>query len=190
MNFTYQSFQNKVYFGEDALGRIDDVIKELGGTRLFVIGGTRTADIVDKLTQSFGKQNVFPFTKVIQHVPKAMVDEALAFARANESNLIIAIGGGSAIGLAKGMALIDRLPILAVPTTYAGSEMTNIYGISADGVKTVGRDLIVLPSSVLYDPSLTRGMPLSLAATSSMGHTKLSVAGQLNPCQLSLLRLR
>ena len=123
---------------------------------------------VDELIKSFGEKSVYHFSKVVQHVPKVVVEEALALANENQSNLIIAIGGGSAIGLAKAMALENRIPILAVPTTYAGSEMTTIYGISADGVKTVGRDMIVLPRSVIYDPSLTKEMPLSLAATSSM----------------------
>lgn len=168
MNFIYQSFPNKIYFGDGQLKKIDHVIKELGGIRLFVVAGNRTSSIINELTKSFGEKNVYHFSKVVQHVPKIVVEEALVPAKENLSNLIIAIGGGSAIGLAKGIALKNRLPILAVPTTYAGSEMTNIYGISADGVKTVGRDIIVLPRSVIYDPSLTEEMPLSLAATSSM----------------------
>ncbi len=96
------------------------------------------------------------------------MDEAIALAKENQSNLIVAIGGGSAIGLAKGMALETLVPILAIPTTYAGSEMTQVYGISSGGVKTVGRDLSVLPKTVIYDPTLTAQMPVALAATSSM----------------------
>lgn len=168
MNFIYQSFPNKVYFGDGQIKKINGIIKELGGIRLFVVAGSRAGLIIDELVTSFGEKNVFHFSKVVQHVPKIVVEEALALANENQSNLIIAIGGGSAIGLAKAMALENRLPILAVPTTYAGSEMTNIYGISTDGLKTVGRDIIVLPRSVIYDPSLTMEMPLSLAATSSM----------------------
>jgi len=168
MNFTYQSFSNKIYFGEGQLKKINAIVKELGGSQLFVISTNRTKPIVDELVQSIGQKNVFHFSKVVQHVPKDLVQEALTLAKENRSNLIVAIGGGSAIGLAKGMALQNLLPILAVPTTYAGSEMTNMYGISSDGVKTVGRDNLVLPRSVIYDPSLTVGMPLSLAATSSM----------------------
>jgi maleylacetate reductase len=168
MNFIYQSFPNKIYFGDGQLKKITDIVKELGGIRLFVITGSRTVSIIDELITSFGEKSVYHFSKVVQHVPKSVAEEALALAKENRSNCIIAIGGGSAIGLAKAMALENRLPILAIPTTYAGSEMTNIYGISADGMKTVGRDMIVLPRSVIYDPSLTGGMPLSLAATSSM----------------------
>lgn len=168
MDFTYQSFPNKIYFGQGQLKKIASVVNELGGTRLFVIAEDRTLAIVDDLVTSFGQTNVFHFSKVVQHVPQEVVEEAIELARANKANLIVAIGGGSAIGLAKGMALKNRLPILAVPTTYAGSEMTNVYGISAAGVKNVGRDMVVLPKAVIYDPSLTAGLPLALAATSAM----------------------
>ena len=168
MNFIYQSFPNKIYFGDGQLKKLPAIVNELGGTRLFVISTSRTMAIVDELINLFGNKNVSHFSKIVQHVPKMVVDEAIAVAKENRSNLIVAIGGGSAIGLAKGMALENHLPILAIPTTYAGSEMTNIYGISSGGMKTVGRDLGVLPKTVIYDPSLTAKMPIALAATSSM----------------------
>ena len=168
MNFIYQSFPNKVYFGNGQLKKLPAIVNEMGGTRLFVISTGRTMAIVEELIKSFGNINVSHFSKVVQHVPKTVVDEAIAVAKENRSNLIVAIGGGSAIGLAKGMALEIHVPILAIPTTYAGSEMTNVYGISSRGVKTVGRDLGVLPKTVIYDPSLTAQMPVGLAATSSM----------------------
>jgi maleylacetate reductase len=52
-----------------------------------------------------------------------------------------------------------------VPTTYAGSEMMPIYGITEAGVKKTGRDLRVLPRTVLYDPELSRGLPLAISVT-------------------------
>jgi alcohol dehydrogenase class IV len=168
MEFSYQSFPNKVYFGEVYLTKLPDIIKEIGGKKLFVIASNRTKAIVDDIIQSFGNENITVFSEIIQHVPKTMVEKALAAATKNQSDIIIAIGGGSAIGLAKGVALHTDLSILAIPTTYAGSEMTNTYGISSDGVKTVAKDLKVLPKTVIYIPSLTADMPLSLAATSSM----------------------
>jgi len=168
MNFIYQSFPNKVYFGEGQLKKIDEIIRELRGTSLFVVAGSRQNQIVSDLILSFGKERAFHFSKIIQHVPKEVAEEAAALARSNHSDLIIAIGGGSAIGLAKAVALQNHVRILAVPTTYAGSEMTNIYGISSEGRKKVGRDANVLPACVIYDPSMTESMPLSLAATSSM----------------------
>jgi maleylacetate reductase len=71
---------------------------------------------------------------------------------------VVCIGGGSSTGLAKAIALTSRLPVLAVPTTYAGSEMTPIYGLTGRHKQT-GRSLDVVPKVVVYDPALTVGLP-------------------------------
>ncbi|MDB6001419.1 MAG: putative maleylacetate reductase, partial [Rhizobacter sp.] len=84
----------------------------------------------------------------------------------------VAIGGGSTTGLGKAIALLGEpgndLPILAIPTTYAGSEMTPIYGITEAGVKRTGRDLRVLPRTVIYDPALTTSLPWRMSVTSGI----------------------
>jgi maleylacetate reductase len=78
------------------------------------------------------------------------------------------VGGGSTTGLGKAIALSSPMPILAVPTTYAGSEMTPIYGITEGGAKKTGRSLAVLPKAVIYDPELTLTLPPALSAASGM----------------------
>jgi maleylacetate reductase len=168
MEFIYQSFSNKVYFGKGKIAQLTEIIKEMEATRLFVVAENRSQAIVDNLVSCFGEKEVLHFSKVVQHVPKPIVNEALALANSHKTDLIIAIGGGSAIGLAKGVALESHLPILAIPTTYAGSEMTNVFGISENGIKTVGKDIAVLPKIVIYDAAMTAEMPLILAATSAM----------------------
>jgi alcohol dehydrogenase class IV len=80
----------------------------------------------------------------------------------------VAIGGGSTTGLAKAIALTSGLPIVAIPTTYAGSEMTPIWGLTEGGVKKTGRDVRVLPKTVIYDPSLTSSLPVALSVTSGI----------------------
>jgi alcohol dehydrogenase class IV len=96
------------------------------------------------------------------------VDEAREVAEQTQPFAYVAIGGGSAIGLAKGLAIEDGRPIIAVPTTFAGSEQTNIFGISTEDGKTTGRDDRALPQVVVYDPNLTATMPKGLAVTSAM----------------------
>ena len=80
----------------------------------------------------------------------------------------MAIGGGSTTGLGKAIALDSGLPILAIPTTYAGSEMTPIYGITEGGLKKTGKDPRVLPRTVIYDPELTYGLPVPMSVTSGI----------------------
>jgi maleylacetate reductase len=103
---------------------------------------------------------------VKQHVPAERAEAARDKAREVGAAGIIAIGGGSAIGLAKAIALTSGLPIIAVPTTYAGSEMTPVWGQTADGDKTTGTNLAVLPKTVVYDPLLSRRLPLNVTAAS------------------------
>jgi alcohol dehydrogenase class IV len=70
--------------------------------------------------------------------------------------------------LGKAIALESSLPILAVPTTYAGSEMTPIFGLTEGRLKRTGRDARVLPRTVLYDPSLTLSLPSGISAASGI----------------------
>ena len=100
------------------------------------------------------------------HVPIEIARDAQAFARSLDADCAIAIGGGSTIGLGKAIALESSLPILAIPTTYAGSEMTPIYGLTEGGLKRTGPDARVLPKTVIYDPALTVTLPVELSVTS------------------------
>jgi maleylacetate reductase len=89
-------------------------------------------------------------------------------ARRLAADCAVAIGGGSTIGLGKAIALDTGLPLIAIPTTYSGSEMTPIYGLTDNGVKRTGRDRKVLPRVVLYDAALTVGLPAKVSGPSGM----------------------
>jgi alcohol dehydrogenase class IV len=102
------------------------------------------------------------------HVPVETARTARETARRLAADCLVAIGGGSTIGLAKAVALDTGLPIIAVPTTYSGSEMTPIYGLTDGGVKRTGRDRKVLPRVVLYDAALTVGLPAKVSGPSGM----------------------
>jgi alcohol dehydrogenase class IV len=93
----------------------------------------------------------------------------------------VAIGGGSTTGLGKAIALDSGLPILAIPTTYAGSEVTAIYGLTEGGVKQTGRDPRVLPKTVIYDPELTLTLPLAMTVTSALNAIAHAAEGLYAP---------
>jgi alcohol dehydrogenase class IV len=81
---------------------------------------------------------------------------------------ILSIGGGSAIGLGKAVAVRTGLPHLVVPTTFAGSEMSPILGETQDGIKTTRRSPTILPAMVIYDPDLLASLPPAVAGPSAM----------------------
>ena len=98
-----------------------------------VIGGERQAELLDALAD----RTALRWTRVVQHVPVALAAEATTAAAEEDVDVVVAVGGGSAIGLAKAVALGRAVRIVAVPTTYAGSEATNVWGMTdADGKRT------------------------------------------------------
>jgi alcohol dehydrogenase class IV len=96
------------------------------------------------------------------------VDRAVALASRVGAEAVLSVGGGSTTGTAKAIALRTSLPIVAVPTTYAGSEVTPVWGTTEGARKTTGRSPLVVPKAVLYDPALTRSLPAALTAVSAM----------------------
>jgi maleylacetate reductase len=115
-----------------------------------------------------GRLGAERFGEVRRHVPVELAERARArFAELGADGLV-ALGGGSAIGLAKAIALTTGAPIVAVPTTYAGSEMTAVFGLTAEGRKRTGRDERVRPRTVVYDPDLSRDLPPAVVGPSAM----------------------
>jgi maleylacetate reductase len=104
----------------------------------------------------------------VMHVPTELARAASEQARTVSADLVVTIGGGSATGLAKAVALETKLPIMAIATTYAGSEMTPVWGLTDAANKTTGRDPIVQPKTVIYDPLLTVSLPVDVSAASGM----------------------
>lgn len=75
-------------------------------------------------------------------------------------SVVVAVGGGSPLGVAKAVADAQGAAVVAVPTTYSGSEMTAVYGVTVDGHKIVRRDRrYARPVLVAYDPLLTQHLP-------------------------------
>jgi alcohol dehydrogenase class IV len=108
------------------------------------------------------------FTDAVMHHPIEVIVAARQRARELEADCYVTIGGGTTTGTGKLIALETGLPVIAIPTTYAGSEMTPIYGMTEGGVKKTGRDRRVLPRTVIYDPALTVSLPPHISGPSGM----------------------
>ncbi len=117
------------------------------------------------------------FDKAVMHTPLDKVEEAREQAAAAGADCCVAVGGGSTIGFGKAIALTGGLPVIAVPTTYSGSEMSTLWGVSEGGAKKVGRDPKVLPKTVIYDPQLTLELPPAVSAASGMNAMAHCVEG-------------
>jgi maleylacetate reductase len=164
-SFVYEALPGRVVFGVGSVEHLGDEVDRLGARRVLAIAGKRA---IDGLVERLGGRWAASFTDVQQHVPVEAAARAVAAAAAAGADCLVAMGGGSATGMAKAVALDHAAPIVAVPTTYAGSEVTPIYGLTGPEGKRTGRDPRALPRTVLYDPALTTGLPAGVTGPSGM----------------------
>ncbi len=167
-NFVYNAQPMRVVFGAGSLQHLEREIELLGAKRALILSTPEQADQAQAVADRLGSRAAGVFPRAVMHVPIETAREARAEAKRLGADCAVAIGGGSTTGLGKAIAMESGLPILAIPTTYAGSEMTPIYGITEAGLKKTGRDPRVLPRTVIYDPELTYSLPTGLSITSGM----------------------
>ncbi len=167
-DFVYTGLPARVVFGAGALQHLEREIEMLGSTRALVLCTPEQREQAQVIAGRLKSRCVGVFDRAVMHVPIETAREAREQARALKADCAVAVGGGSTTGLGKAIALESSLPILAIPTTYAGSEMTPIYGLTEGGLKKTGRDPRVLPRTVIYDVNLTLSLPPALSATSGM----------------------
>lgn len=167
-NFVYQYQPNRVVFGFGSLEQLGAEIERLGCTKALILCTPEQVDQAERVKAILGDKAVGIFDQAVMHVPIETAKEASNIANELGADCAVAIGGGSTIGLGKAIALEFSLPIIAIPTTYAGSEMTPIYGITENNLKKTGKDARVLPKTVIYDPELTMTLPLEVSLTSGM----------------------
>lgn len=168
MNFSFDSHAQRVVFGPGCLARLGDEMDRLGLRRALVLCTPNQRAQAETVAALLGDRAAGIFDGALMHVPIEVARAARAEAARLGADGAVAIGGGSTIGLGKAIALEAGLPIVAIPTTYAGSEMTPIYGLTEAGLKRTGRDARVLPRTVLYDPALSAGLPLGLSVNSAI----------------------
>ncbi|MGF1472777.1 MAG: maleylacetate reductase [Rubrobacteraceae bacterium] len=168
-SFTYNALAGRVVFGagtsrEQLAGEVD----RLGVRRVLLVATGHERELAEELARPLGERVSDIFTDVKPHVPVGVAETARKAAREEGADGLLSIGGGSTTGTAKAVALETGLPVVAVPTTYAGSEMTPIWGMTDNGRKTTGNSPAVLPKVVIYDPELTFSLPDFITGPSAM----------------------
>lgn len=179
--FTYTAQPARVVFGAGALARLGEEIDRLQSQRALVLCTPQQRVAAERIADLLGTKAAGLFDGAVMHVPIESAREARAVAAKLGADCAVAVGGGSTTGLGKAIALDSGLPILAIPTTYAGSEMTPIYGVTEAGVKKTGRDPRVLPRTVIYDPELTLDLPVALSVTSAINAIAHAAEGLYAP---------
>lgn len=166
--FVHDTQTPRVVFGAGARAHLAGEAERLGIQRLLVVCTPGRTALAEELSATSGGRIAGVFNRARQHVPSEDLETARAAAITAGADAYVSIGGGSAIGFAKALALHSGHPIIALPTTYSGSEVTPVWGVTDGGKKTTGRDARVLPRSVIYDAELTLSFPPELAGPSGM----------------------
>ncbi|GAA0907679.1 maleylacetate reductase [Pseudonocardia zijingensis] len=187
--FVHQSPPMRVVFGAGSAARLGEELDRLGLSRVLVLCTPGQEALGRKVADGLGPRAAGLHPHARMHVPVEVAARAREVAAELGADGCVAAGGGSTIGLGKAIALQHGLPVVALPTTYAGSEMTPIWGLTEDGRKRTGRDPAVLPRSVVYDPELTLGLPVPLSVTSGFNAVAHAVEGLYAPDTSPILSL-
>lgn len=169
-SFAHTERPLRLLMGDDAVAALPAELERLEASRALVISTPGQSSLAAQLSDALGAASAGVFARALPQVPRENVDEAAAVLAAERADAVVTVGGGSAIGLGKALALEarDRLPLLCFPTTYAGSECTRIWGITEGGVKTTGRNVRVAPALIAYVPGWNASLPASVSAASGM----------------------
>ena len=165
--FNHDTLPQKVMFGYGKSSAfLKQEVERRGSAKVMVIAGEREMSIAHKVASEI--EVAIWHDEVVMHVPIEVAERARAVATDNEIDLLVCVGGGSTTGLAKAIAMTTALPIVAIPTTYAGSEATNVWGLTEAARKSTGVDPKVLPETVIYDSELTMSLPVDMSVASGL----------------------
>ena len=167
MRFVHDTLPQRVSFGSgEAAASLEREVAELGASRVMVIASKREMDTAGTLTGNL--RVLLRYDDVVMHVPVEVAARGREAAATHNVDAIVSVGGGSTTGLAKAIALTTGLPVVAVPTTYAGSEATAVWGLTEGNRKTTGTDPRVLPKVIVYDATLTLTLPVPISVASGL----------------------
>ncbi len=167
MRFVHDTLPQRVAFGSGAAAaNLSSEVASLGATRVMLIAAKAESHLADTLAQDIPV--AVRHDDVVMHVPVEVAERAREVAARHHADVLVSVGGGSTTGLAKAVAMTTGLPIIAVPTTYAGSEATPVWGLTEGAKKTTGVDKKVLPKVIVYDAALTMSLPVDMSVASGL----------------------
>lgn len=166
--FVHVAAPARIVFARGARARVVDEVERLGMAHVLVLSTPQQAGEAQALGDQLGARAVGIFTRATMHTPVNVTHEAIEMVSLLGADGVVAFGGGSTTGLGKAIAARTNLPQVAVPTTYAGSEVTPILGETSQGVKTTRSGPEILPETVVYDPELTDTLPVGLTVASGL----------------------
>ncbi len=166
--FTFPGLTTRVVFGSGTLAQVGAEVARLGHSRALILSTPHQQAQADALTASLGALAAGIFAGAEMHTPVDVTERAVAAYQQTGATCVISLGGGSTIGLGKAIATRTGADQVVIPTTYAGSEMTDILGETTDGEKTTRRDASIRPEVVIYDVDLTLTLPVAMTMTSAL----------------------
>jgi maleylacetate reductase len=166
--FQYEALPTRVVFGAGAIARLPEEAARLRLKRILIVSTAGQRKLAERAGEFLGSLAVGIFANAVMHTPSDVTEAAMVRVTDLRADGIVAVGGGSAIGLSKALALRTDLPQIVVPTTYAGSEATPILGETMANEKRTQRSEKVLPETILYDVYLTIGLPMSVSMASGL----------------------
>lgn len=179
--FVFPGLATRVVFGHGTLAQVPDEVARLGHSRALVLSTPHQKAEAQALADRLGDKAAGVFAGAAMHTPAEVTDEAIAAFTAADADCVVSLGGGSTTGLGKAIAIRTGADQVVIPTTYAGSEMTDILGETAGGEKTTRRDPAIRPEVVVYDVDLTLTLPVGLTVTSALNAIAHAMEGFYAP---------
>lgn len=155
--------------GGGTLEELPELASRLGLRRSLLVVGPGVSATAERVRCLLGGRFIGSFTDTAAHVPSWEANLAVASSQEVHADSVIAVGGGSAAGYAKIVALALRLPWIAVPTTLSGAEMTSRYLVTTKIGKESGRSGRSTARAVVRDPHLIGDVPVRVLISSGMG---------------------
>jgi maleylacetate reductase len=184
----YNATPDRVLFGPGSVALLPDEVDRLGVSRPLVVTTPGRVEMGKQIAATLDDRCAGVLPEAVSQVPIELTRRGRDAAAEMGADCLVAVGGGAATGLCKGIAYLSGLPIIAVPTTYSGSEVTGFCGMTIDGVKRMHESPAMLASVVVYDAELSRRLPLGVTASSAMNALAHCIDAVYLPSVSPLLR--